>query len=154
MATVKKMASGASWQKLSHHGKENYHKFCDHLQRWAARMGYDDSWEIHVKYAQTQKYLAQCDELDMVKYRRIMVTASSKLLDDTEPALEATAAHELSHIALYPYTRLAERLERLSVPAVKGEDDGPRPIMEELHEREEEVVTRLELALMSKAEGE
>lgn len=134
---------GRGWTSLNQNGKTNLEKAGELFEKWGLRLGYDGTWNFEVKPVQTQRYYGQIRDFELIPHRQAYFDLSTKLLNNEADKLEATVIHECMHLVLYPYTRIAERLERLAVKDEAKEDD-KRPLAEELHDREEEIVGTLE----------
>lgn len=142
---------GRGWITLSPEGKSNFDLAGELFEKWGDRLGYDGSWMFEVKPAQTQRFYGQIRDFEMIPHRKAYFDLSTKLLNKEFDKLESTVIHECMHLVLYPYTRISERLERLAVKEDDQKEDDKRPLAEELHDREEEIVGTLERAFAALA---
>ena len=138
--------SGKQWHARYHEGME---EFGGHVSHFADMFGMSE-WEFVIKFASTKGFLAQVD-FENCKYHSVGVEVSTLCLDsEVGGELQAAALHEVLHVVLYPYTRLAARFEKMAVNNKEAEE---RPLGDELDEREEEVVTVLEKGLIAQGNG-
>jgi len=107
------------------------------FDKWRRNFRIHPDVQLNLHYnAKTKKCLMETT-FKNAEYHRYKITISKKMLsDDQKWKSEATVIHELLHVMLYPYTRIAENTNKGS-------------ILDEMRMREEEVVCSIENALVN-----
>lgn len=127
-------------------------KLClKHASNYATLLGFDDTWVVLIEYLPQLQARAQIptehDGSSSDFSNRILRIQVSKLLLDAPRDIEGTILHELMHIVVLPYVRLANRIGVML--AGNHRNWKHHPLYRELIDREEEMVTMLEYGCLA-----